>query len=335
MTRISLIAGLVAGTVLASPLAAKTLIVSHGYPPTHDIVTQGFEPLMACIREQTGNAIDFNYFPSGQIASTRDSLDAVNSGLSQISSAAIGYLTDKMPLSGIAMLPSVGGSSAETVKAFRKMLDDGTPLATEFEQNKVIPIAINMLPTYQVISAVGPIRTLADFQGKVLRSGGGTMSLAIGAIGASPVEMSGGDMYVAMQRGTLDASILSLSSIKPYNLQELANAISANANFGTFPTIITMDKGTFEGLPAEQQTAIRDCGRSVETSMARYLDDQDKTLQQEFATQGIDIYTISDADITQLNAKLSGVAKDYIARLAARGLPAQEVYDAYSVAMGK
>lgn len=328
-----LAASLLSSVALAAPLAAETLTVSHGYTPTHDIVTQGFEPWMACVKEATGGTIDFNYFPSGQIASVHDSVDAVNNGLAHISTAAIGYVTDKMPLSGITMLPGVGGSSVQAVKAFRKMLDDGSAIAGEFEQNKVVPLVINMLPTYQVISAVGPIRTLEQFKGKVFRSGGGTMSLAIGAVGGSPAEMGGGDMYVAMQRGTLDASILSLASIKPYNLQELVNAISTNANFGTFPTVLIMDKDSYGKLSSEHQKALSDCGHKIETSMAAYLDAQSKALQDEFAALGIEIYDLSDAESAALNEKLAGVSSDYIARLEARNLPAREVYDAFEAAL--
>lgn len=331
MTKIktSIFSSAVLAIGLSPVAAADTLTLSHGYPPSHDIVAHAIEPWMQCVEERTDNATSFNYFPSGQIASTKDSLDALNSGLAQVSTAAIGYVTDKMPLSGIAMLPNMGKSSVQAVSAFRSMINRDTPIAKEFKQNSVKPIFINMLGPYQVVSAVGPIKELGDFEGRKFRSGGGTMTLAINAVGGSAAEMGGGDAYVALQRGMLDAAILSLASLKPYSLEELVNAISTNGQFGVFPTLLVMDADTFNELESGTQQAVEECGLKIEKQLAEYIDEQSKRLQQEFSEGGIKIYEFSDQNWAEIAAELNSVSENYVERLEERGLPAQEVYKAY------
>ena len=318
---------------VAGAAAAETLTVAHGYPPTHDIVTQGIDPWMACVKKADAGVDAFNYFPSGQIASVKDSLDALNTGLTQLSTVAIGYVSNKMPLSGISMLPDMGDTSARAVSAFRKVLADDGPIAQEFAANKIHSVFINMLPVYQVISRVGPVDSLAKFRGKILRSGGGTMNLAIGAVGGSPVEMGGSDMYVAMQRGTLDAAILSLASVKPYNIQELVNAISTNATFGTFATIFVIDAAVWNKLSPKAQKAVSDCGQKVENDLAAFLDNGNEALKKQFSDLKINIYAIPDDENVKIKAALAQVSQTYVSRLAARGLAAQQVYDAYRAAV--
>lgn len=327
--RCVLTATLLSCTGLSLCASADTLILSHGYPPRHDVVARGIEPWMKCVKEQARPSLQFKYFPSGQIASAKDSLDAVTSGLAQVSTAPIGYVSDKFPLSGISMLPNMGASSLQSVIAFRSMLDNHSAIAKEFEKNRVVPVLINMLPPYQMMARTTPIDTLAKFKGKVFRSSGGTMSIAIGALQGAPAELSGGDMYVAMQRGTLDGLIMSLSSVKPYSMQELVGSISSNANFGTFPTILIMDRKAFDALGPEVQKTVIDCGKKVEYELAEYLDAKEQALKQEFSAGGIEVFNISTEHLREINDKLNEVSVNYIQRLEKRGFPAQRVYQEF------
>lgn len=320
---------------LSPMVAANTLTVSHGYPPSHVFATEGVEPWMECVEQETNGTVSFNYFPSGQIASARDSFDAVTNGLADVSAAPIGYITNKMPLSSIGMLPNMGKNSVQAVNAFRAMLDNETAIAKEFESNRVEPIFVNMLGPYQVLSAVGPMDDLGDFSGRKFRSGGGTMTLAINSVGGAPAEMSGGDTYVAMQRGTLDAAILSLASVKPYSLEELVDAMSTNGQFGLFTTVFVINSDKFQGLGADDQAAVRSCGLKVEKQLAEYLDDQNAQLQKEFADLGVELYEFSEDSWAEISGSLSEVSDDFIRRLENRGLPAREVFEAYQSELNK
>lgn len=316
-------------------VAAETLTVSHGYPPNHVIAEQGIDPWMACVKEQTSGDIDFNYFPGGQIASVKDSLDAINGGLSQVSTVVVPYLSHKLPLNGITMLPDMGNTSKEMVDAYRALLNQGGPALDEWKAIGVRPLVINMLPVFQMVSTVGVIDSLEEFEGLKIRSAGGLLNFTINALGASPVEMPAGDMYVALQRGTLDAAFLALASVNPYSVDELADAVSVNGPFGGGGTIIGMDYETWEQMPSAYQAVIDECGTKVEVQFANYLDAENLKLQEQFSADGIDVYQFSKSELSVLKPKLETVAKEYIDRLEERGLPAAEVYDQYREILSK
>lgn len=323
------------GFTIAPLAGADTLTVSDYHPPSHHFAVHGVKPWMDCVSEKAGDSIEFRYFPSGQVASGKESLDAVNNGLVDLGPVPIGYVTNKLPLSGMSMLPNMASTATQAVNAFREMFDSGEIIADELAHNQVQPIFINMMPPYQVNSRVGPIKDLDDFSGKVIRSGGGTMNLVIRELGGAPADISGGDMYVAMERSTVDGTIMALASLKPYNMPELVNAISINGNFGTFPTLFVMDRGKYLKLSDKDKAIIDECGREVEQNYAHYLDDQNTALAKEFSGMGIDVYRFSEKELAEIESRLSVVANDYIQRLSNRGLPAEQVYQAYRQALDK
>lgn len=77
------------------------------------------------------------------------------------------------------------------------------------------------------------------------------MNLTIEALGAAPAEITMGDIYVALDRGTTDATISSLSSLRSYKLDELAKAASTNANFGTFTNVFSIAADKWNGSGAD------------------------------------------------------------------------------------
>lgn len=329
------VTGLLAASLSATAVSAETLIVAHGFAPNHSLAERGIMPWMACVEEKTSGAISFNHFPSGQISSHPAAVDSLNNGIAQVSAIIIAYASDKLPLNGITLLPDMGTTAAEMVAAWRKSLQAGNPLADELAANKVHPLLLNLLPAYQIMSTVGPIDTLEKFKGLKTRVGGGSTTLMASALGATPVEISASDMYLAMQRRTVDATFLTLSSAKPYSLPELVNAMSSNGSFGSGGTVLAIDQATYDGLSPEHRKALDDCGRQAENELTEYVDTANEALKSEFASMGINVYEFSDETLANISESMASVGTDYVARLEKRGLPAREVYDAYREALGK
>jgi len=334
-TRLATVFTMALTSSFAFQASAETLSFAHGFSPAHYWTHQIIEPWMECVKETSNNEVEFDYFPGGQIVKYADSLDAMNNGLTQISTISVGYVSSQMPLNGVSMLPDMGATSSEMTTAYRKMLDDGSPLVDEFSKNRVHTLIINMLPAYQLITLDGSISSLDDLGGKVIRSSGGALTLTLNALGVAPAEMPSSELYVALQRGAVDGALSAISSIKPYNLQELVKGVSTNGVFGSFSTLLSMDLATYEGLSPELQTTFDDCGLQVERNVAQFLDKENEVLKTELADLGIEVYEFPPEMSEAMVEMLKPVADEYIERTSAQGVPSQEVYDAYRAALGK
>jgi TRAP-type C4-dicarboxylate transport system substrate-binding protein len=321
-------AGLLATAAQAQSPEVELTVV-HGSPNTHVIAAQGVEPWMECVKEATGGRVGFKYFPAGQISGTPELLQALNKGVADLVPIPIGYESGKMPLNGVSMLPGLGSTAQDVIDAYSQAVDSG-PLAEEFAANEAVPIWVMAFPPYQIVSTGGPITSLDDFSGKVIRSAGGTMNLTISALGASPAEIPVGDMYVALERGTVDGTISALASLKPFNVHEVMKAVSTNGAFGTFANVFSIRADKWKALPADVQDAMRECGAQTEASIADFLDSEAEALAQEFAGTGIEVYEFTPEQLQAVNERLSSVSEDWVSRLSGRGLPAEEVLQSYT-----
>lgn len=319
-----------ASVALTAPaVSAQSMTVGNGFSPTHFFGKDLTEPWMACVEEGTGKAITFNYFPSGQIAAATATLDALNTGLLNVAAVSIGYVTNKLPLNGISMLPNMGETSKQMVVAYRTALEQIPELSEELRANGVKPLIINLFPPYQIMGRSDPIDTAGKFEGRLIRTAGSANTLTVRELGASPVEMPAADIYIALDRGTVDAALLGLSSIKNYSLHELLKSISANGQFGSFTTLLAMDLEDYDNLSEENRAVVDECALKVEADVAKLMDDEQGALLDEFRAMGITIFQYSDEELAKLSERMKGVEQDFVARLEARGLGAAKVSEAY------
>jgi TRAP-type C4-dicarboxylate transport system substrate-binding protein len=304
------------------------LTVANGSPLKHVLSAQGTTPWIDKVKALTNGEVEIKYFPAGQVAHLKELLRAVQNGVADIAPIPIGYVTDKMPLNDVSALPGLGSTSKIIVDAHAAALKDGL-LAKEFVTNHLHPLYVMAFPPYQIVSMKAPIKTVDDFNGRVIRSAGGSMNLVISALGATPAEIPVGEMYVALQRGTVDSTISAFASIKGYNVQDIAKSMSGNASFGTFVNILACNIDKWKTLPKEIQAAFTKAGVEITASAAKFLDGETDKLKAEFKAKGMDIYDFPADQIAAINKRLAGVQDEWVKRLAARGLPAAEALKQY------
>lgn len=319
---------------LASTANALELNFASGLTTSHSVETFGGAPLMACITEKSAGDITFNYFPAGQIVNTSRGVEGLQQGLADMTFVAPVGQSAQMPLTGLALIPGMGTSAAEMAAAFREVVDGENPISAEIAELGIHPVTIISSPPYQLMSTGPRVEAIDGFSGLKLRAAGSSMHLAAESLGAVPVEVVGGDSYVAMQRGTIDATITPTTSAKSYSLQELAETMTTNANFGTPVYLYGMSTSSWDKLSPEQQAIVTECGAMVEIDANAALDKEDAEVAQSFADAGVDMYELTPEVVDQIDAALADVAQDYIDRLESNGIAgAQEAYEALRTAL--
>lgn len=307
----------------------ETLTVSHGYNETHVVVTDWISPWMSCVREGAGDDIEFTYYPSGQVTKNTEALEQLQSGVISVSAVSPGYHSDRMPLNSIVMLPTLGKTATSNAIAYRAQLDAGGPMLEELQNLGLVPLMVHITPPYQIISRDGRMDTLEKLASRKVRTSGGSLFLVAEGLGASPVEMPAGDVYLAIQQGTVDGAMFAALSVKPYALQEVMGAMSRNADFGNSATLFVTTTTVWDSIPEDARTILTDCGKSTELDAANKMDAQNELLLSEFSQLGVDVYDISPENTAIMNETLESVAATFVSRLDARGLPGTDVFSTY------
>ena len=114
------------------------------------------------------------------------------------------------------------------------------------------------------------LASLADFKGKTIRAPQSqVLAAGMAALGANVEPLPLPDVYQALQNGTVDGVEANLPLIYTSKWYEQAKFITANVNFWPFPTALVVNKTVYDGLTADQQTALTDAAAPLaDTSLA-------------------------------------------------------------------
>ncbi|MEQ8603096.1 MAG: TRAP transporter substrate-binding protein DctP [Marivibrio sp.] len=115
-----------------------------------------------------------------------------------------------------------------------------------------------------------PIEGTPAMQGLKIR---GTVSYhpMIEALGGTPVVMSGGEVYSALQKGVIDGAAWGLTGAKDFKWYEVADYM-ADPTFGQVGVMIFMNLESWEALSAEEQAMLTRVGREIETASVERFD---------------------------------------------------------------
>lgn len=318
----------------AAGASAETLIFATDLPPNHVLSVSGAEPLMACISERTNGAIDFNYMPSGQLVKRNQMVESLNKGMAQIAMSALANETATMPAQGVVMLPGMSESAREGTVAWRAALDADGEMMRELKDRRVYPIFLNVLPPYQIMGKE-KLDDIALWQGKKIRATGSALVVLAQAVGATPVQLPATELFVAMQQGVVDGTILSFASVPPYSIHEVATHYSTNTSFGTTTTMFAMDLDLYNGLPADQQKAISDCGREVEVATAEKIDEDEGRIRDEIAANGGVMYELTPEQLAAFQKEMEPVEADFVKKLDEVGVDGAKALAEYAAALGR
>jgi TRAP-type transport system periplasmic protein len=315
------------GTLMASGAQAADLIAAHGFGPSHAQVKHGLTVWQECVTKATNGDIKFQNFPSGQISGHKDGTHSLKAGIAQVVGIPPAYESDRFPLNILIQLPGAGKSAVHITAAYRKLLDTDGPIKEEWTALDAVPLLSMLSAPYQLLTSGEPLDSMEKLKGKKIRTAAGPMTYAVESLGATPVDMGTPDMYLGLQRGTIDGTILAMTSAPAYNLHEVVKSISTNGAFSSAHTVWAMDGKAFKALPAGSQKAVLDCGLEVEKSAAVIFDEEAKTISADYAAKGVTFYAFPPEMKAEIDAGLSTVAGRFVADLEGRGLPAQKAYD--------
>jgi TRAP-type transport system periplasmic protein len=132
-----------------------------------------------------------------------------------------------------------------------------------------------------ITNNVRPVVTPADLEGLKLRTPGSkTRILAFEMLGATPVTMNIGELYLALQQGTVDGQENPLANIKAFSWHEVQKYLSLSSHVYT-PVTLVMNGQRWDSLSDEQKAAVESAARKAVEHSRQFGADADATLLDE------------------------------------------------------
>ncbi|WP_342593716.1 TRAP transporter substrate-binding protein DctP [Pelomicrobium methylotrophicum] len=247
-----------AAALAAAPLTApaETLSLATWGTSSHPQVKLFTQPFMETVEKKTNGAIKFKYFPDDQMVKQNFVPNAVPTGTVDIALTTLDSWAGRIPDVSVTAMPFWPFSMEET----RAQLVPGNPVFDWFDQAfqkngaKILCI-FDIGPG--VVSTNFELRLPENLKGKKIRATSKGQAELLQSLGAAPVVLSVGEVYQALQRGTVDGAIGGLQGMVGLKHYEVAKYLMAsNGVLGTYVHGYVMNLKRFNSLSKEQQQIV-------------------------------------------------------------------------------
>ena len=187
-----------AGT-MAQSKSTMNIRFSTWHPPVSREVKTVWIPMLEELKKRSNGRITYTLYAGAALGSGPEHYDIVAKGLSDMGYFTATWTPGRFPLSDVlSMATWVEGKDIGTDIGNAMYKKD---LAKEFPGVKMIELN-GCIQAF--LWTTKPVRSLEDCKGLRIRSPGGQQTNYIKALGAEPVFMPLGDVYLAMETGTID-----------------------------------------------------------------------------------------------------------------------------------
>ena len=286
--------GLICLMVFTSGVAmgAEITLRFAGNMPVAHHVTTGQELLAKRIEERTGGRVKVLVYPAGQLFSDKDMMKAVPAGAVEMANTTLAGWTGMIPGLLLLDLPlfykdhfhyfrTVDGKAGEILKE-------------EFERVGVK--LLYWMGCYPLdFASKQPIRTLEDFKGKRIRGHGEMEVEGIKALGASPTFLGGGEVYMALQRGTVDGALSAAASFWDRKYYEVVKYIT-NVHYTLAIYGVLMNLKKWNELPPDIQKIILECSVEAQEWGRKEAEKADRECLELLKGKGMEIYVVPEKE---------------------------------------
>ncbi|GAB5376757.1 MAG: C4-dicarboxylate TRAP transporter substrate-binding protein [Acuticoccus sp.] len=246
-----------AALALALPAAAQTTLRIGTVLAPDDPMGQGLDKFASEVAEATNGAVEVEVFHNSQLGDTTEMLDQARAG------ANVGTVTDVARLS--SFVPSLAIMSApflfdtyEEADTFA-LSDDYLGWGEELKDKAgIVMLASNWYQGARHALTQEPISSPDDLGGVKMRTIGAPVWIeTIRAMGAEPTPMPWGEVYSALQLGTLDAAEAQPTAIWGAKLYEVIKHVNKTGHI-QLVTALVVGADTWDQISLENQKIVRD-----------------------------------------------------------------------------
>lgn len=308
------------------------LKLADSFPTKHILSKEGAVYWANRVEALTNGQVKFDYYPAQQLGKAKDLLDVVRNQVADVAYVAPAYVSSRMPLSTVGMLPGLFDTAREGTKAYWSVVIQYLE-KEEFLKNDVRPMWAVTLPPYKIVTKDKPIPSIESVRGLKIRTGGATQEFMIKQLGAIPVSTPAPEVYTALQRGTIDGTTGPYSSVRPYKIHEVIR-YAANCSVGSFVVTYCVNASVWRSLPDSAKHAMEQAGNETMVHLSKALDERELSEKQKIEELGITVYNWSKEDQAKQTLAAKAVGETWAKKLDKRELGGTQVLELFIKALG-
>ena len=270
------------------------------------------------VKERTNGRVEIEITFAGGLGAGNELMTLAGRGAIDMASVVPGYYPDQLLFWKAYQIPFIFSSPREAMEISAASYAELPVFQEELDQFRVKFLFHQPLGSYYMTGPDGSCDTVEGLNGKKIRSFGADIPKIFEAIGAVPVSVGFGDIYEAVQRGTLDYSFINRGNINAIKVYEVGE-FSCGPVMSIVGHLITISQGTWESLPEDIQQIMLE---EAEKAGKAYIDDieaAEEAAGEAMKAAGATIKPMADGELAKWQEAAPDMLQTWVDALAAEG----------------
>lgn len=272
--------------------SAEITLRYAGTKPIDHHITKSQYVLAKLIGERTGGRVEVLVYPAGQLFSDKETTKAVQTGAVDMVEITSGLGTGLAPGLMIGDFPFFFVDRYHS----RRVVDGPAGEIVSKQLERVGIKTLYWMEYGQVDLLVKkPVKNQADLKGQRIRGYGEVVMESLRALGAAPSAVGAGEVYLALQRGTIDGLVSGVTSFWDRKHYEVAKYITYMKYVFTV-NIALINQKKLNSLPPDIQKIIMACSKEVQGWGRNEAEKEDIRCLEKLKENGVETYVLPDEE---------------------------------------
>ena len=270
-----------------------TLKMATALPSSHPLV-KAMDTLKAKANEKSKGSVTIQIYPAGQLYNDKNMNDAIISGGIDMGLNTVGRWATIVPAMDIFDVPFIFPSYEKVDKAIDSGL--GEKLGAELLKKGVRPLIWADYGFVQYANNKKLVKTPADFDGLKIRGYSKYSAETIKAMGASSVTMGSSEVYMGIQRGTIDGQTSGTTAMRDRKMYEVHKYLTVT-NHASPEFIVAINEKSYSKLNADQKKALDAASLEVRDMIRANAKAEDLKALEDLKAKGMEVYVVPENEL--------------------------------------
>lgn len=270
-----------------------TLKMATALPSSHPLV-KAMDTLKAKANEKSKGSVTIQIYPAGQLYNDKNMNDAIISGGIDMGLNTVGRWATIVPAMDIFDVPFIFPSYEKVDKAIDSGL--GEKLGAELLKKGVRPLIWADYGFVQYANNKKLVKTPADFDGLKIRGYSKYSAETIKAMGASSVTMGSSEVYMGIQRGTIDGQTSGTTAMRDRKMYEVHKYLTVT-NHASPEFIVAINEKSYSKLNVDQKKALDAAALEVRDMIRANAKAEDLKALADLKAKGMEVYEVPENEL--------------------------------------
>lgn len=270
-----------------------TLKMATALPSSHPLV-KAMDALKTKASEKSKGSVTIQIYPAGQLYNDKNMNDAIISGGIDMGLNTVGRWATIVPAMDIFDVPFIFPSYEKVDKAIDSGL--GEKLGGELMKKGVRPLIWADYGFVQYANNKKLVKSPADFEGLKIRGYSKYSAETIKAMGASSVTMGSSEVYMGIQRGTIDGQTSGTTAMRDRKMYEVHKYLTIT-NHASPEFIVAINEKSYSKLNDNQRKALDAAALEVRDMIRANAKAEDLKALEDLKAKGMEVYTVPENEL--------------------------------------